>query len=88
MTDGKRRKCTRHSPCSVKGRSMEDKALAIVKGNAKICAGYLPQLKKPCLYVYTSKCSIRKVATFNDHEAAELFMNYLADMIGAREKEQ
>lgn len=67
---------------------MKYKALAIVKGNEKICAGYLPMYKKPCLYIYTSKCSIRKVASFNDHEAAEAFMDYLADMIGAIREEE
>lgn len=39
------------------------------------------------IYNDTPKCSIRKVASFNDHEAAEAFMDYLADMIGARREE-
>lgn len=66
---------------------MKDNAIAIVKGEMKICAGYLPMYKKPCLYMYTSKHSIRKVATFNDHESAQAFMDYLADMINARREE-
>ena len=66
---------------------MRDKVFAIVKGEMKICAGYLPQYKKPCLYMYTSKVSIRKVATFNDHESAQAFMDYLADMMNARREE-
>lgn len=53
------------------------------KGDMKICAGYLPGRTKPCLCIYTTPNSIRKVASFNDWESAELFMDYLSKMIGA-----
>ena len=50
----------------------------------KIGAGYLPDLKKPCLVIYKSKNVIHKVATFNTEESCVEFMNYLAKMMGAK----
>lgn len=52
--------------------------------NMKIGAGTLPDRKKPCLYIYTSNTSIKKVASFNDQQSMIEFMNYLAKMIGAK----
>ena len=63
-----------------------EKAIAIVKGKMKVCAGYLPGYKKPCLYVYESATMCTKVATFCDHKSAVMFMDYLAEMMGAKEK--
>lgn len=60
--------------------------ITLTDGDMKISAGYLPERTKPCLWIYTTPCSIRKVASFNDWESAELFMDYLSKMIGAIKK--
>lgn len=48
----------------------------------KIGIGNLPERKKPCLYIYTSANSIRKVGSFDDEESAKMFIDYFNRMIG------
>ena len=51
----------------------------------QICAMHFPYRKKICLAIYDKHTnSYIKVATFNNDEAAEEFMNYLAQFIGAK----
>lgn len=51
----------------------------------QICAMHFPYRKKICLAIYDKHTNAYiKVATFNNDEAAEEFMNYLARFIGAK----
>ena len=54
----------------------------------KIYAMHFPQRKKKGLGIYDKhRHGIVKVATFNDDESAEMFMEYLAEFVGARRVE-
>jgi len=52
----------------------------------KIGIGMLPTLKKPCLYIYERPNAIRKVASFNNDEEAQLFIKYLGEFVDATER--
>ena len=52
----------------------------------KICAMHSPYRKKIALAIYDKNTNAYiKMATFNDDEAAEEFMEYLSIFVGARE---
>lgn len=60
----------------------------ISKGKMKILAMDFQYRKKKGLGIYDyHDNSITKVATFNNDEAAEMFMEYLARFVGAERKE-
>ena len=59
----------------------------ISKGRMKIFAMHFPYRKKIGLGIYDYHSNVfAKVATFNNEESAELFMEYLALFVGAERK--
>ena len=61
----------------------------VSKGEMKIFAMHFPYRKKIGLGVYIEdKNWYAKVATFNNEKSAELFMEYLAQFVGAERKEK
>lgn len=59
--------------------------IGIRKGQKVIQPMMFPDKKKPCLMIlseFGESNQFIKVATFNSKEAAELFMEYLAEMFG------
>ena len=68
---------------------MSDKweSLDIVKGNKGFGMTHMPYRKKPCLYI-REKNALTKVASFNNPESAELFMEFVADLFNVRRKDE
>ena len=65
------------------------KDIEISKWRMKILAMDFPYRKKKGLGVYLwDKNMYVKVATFNNEKRAELFMEYLANFVGAERKEE
>ena len=65
----------------------EEKRMTVIDDSLghKIYAMHFPQRKKKGLGIYDKHGhGIVKVATFNDDYSAEMFMEYLADFVGAR----
>lgn len=61
----------------------------ISKGRMKILSMDFPYRKKKGLGVYDYHINAYvKVATFNNEESAEYFMEYLAKFVGAERKEE
>lgn len=57
---------------------------SIIKGRMQISALEFPYRKKKCLGIYDEHTNTwYKVATFNNDESAEDFMEYLARFVGA-----
>lgn len=50
--------------------------MTYTRGDYSIGVGMLPGLKKPCLYIGNKYC-MRKVASFNSEEEAQLFIGWL-----------
>lgn len=64
---------------------MADMTIIQDKHGRKICAMHFPYRKKICLAIYDKHTNAYiKVATFNNDEAADEFMEYLARFIGAK----
>lgn len=71
-------------------------AIRIQKGDMYIDARYMYEfkLKKPCLLIWKDKDrhhpyephGLVRVASFTSEEYAEMFMEYLAEMVGAEER--
>lgn len=59
----------------------------IVKGDKGFVSMHMPARKKPCLAVKEGNV-FTKVASFNNEESAELFMNFVAEMFFIKEEEE
>lgn len=63
--------------------------VGISKGRMKIVAMGFPYRKKKGLGIYIAEeNAFAKVATFNNDESAELFIEYLVKFVGAERKEE
>lgn len=67
---------------------MKEKIIYTSDGKKKIYSMRMQYRKKPCLAIFEEPNSIVKVASFNNEESAELFMNYIADMMNAKREEE
>ena len=66
----------------------DNEQIMIVKDRMKIVATHFPYRKKIGLGIYDYHNNIwSRVATFNNDECAEDFMDYLATFVGARKDE-
>lgn len=61
--------------------------LSIAKGDKKFGMTHFPYRKKPCLYIQ-EKNVLTKVASFNNPESAELFMDFVADFFNVPRKDK
>lgn len=59
----------------------------IHKGDKGFMSMHMPERKKPCLAIKEGNV-FTKVASFNNEESAEWFMNFVAEMFNVKEREQ
>ena len=59
----------------------------IHKGDKGFVSMQMPERKKPCLAIKEGNV-FTKVASFNNEESAEWFMNFVAEMFNVKEREQ
>lgn len=58
----------------------------IRKGNKGFGSMHMPDRKKPCLAIMEGNV-FTKVASFNDEESAERFMQFVIEMFDVKERE-
>ena len=67
----------------------DNEQIMIIKDRMKIVATHFPYRKKIGLGIYDYHNNIlAKVATFNNDECAEDFMDYLAKFVGAKYEDE
>lgn len=67
---------------------MKDLGTIIENGNMKIAIMHVPYRKKINLCIFEEPNVYVSVATFGNDQCAVMFMQYLADMIGAERTEE
>lgn len=69
---------------------MKDLGTVIENDNCrmKIAMFHVPTRKKVNLCIFNDENKYMSVATFRNYQCAVMFMQYLADMIGAERKEE